>query len=284
MSISWQWRVISWREPTSWTGILSRWLRPYLSHRGIRHLRQMGEQDICWDDSEWLNKAQTILRYDVEYVTQSLGAALIRATIRTYHGCRPKDVGSYLREGILLNNPDALAEEARRIVAEEEPLHYLNDVIEQRLQEFKERERDIGRLYLALDDRTLTNMSGHYVLYGSEWILSVLGFEAHAALRRRGTPTILLVDLPLHQASDCQRQELSKVLLQEWTRIKVNNPDHIPERDFSFIVRESISRESVTGHYHPEAVRDPFYQRILRHVDRRSCEICPSGPVTNGGE
>ena len=82
MSAIWQNVTVQWKTPKSWIPPLSRWLRPFLNTRGIRYLRRLGEQDICWDDSHWLKKAQTILRYDVEYVIEGLGDALSVATVR----------------------------------------------------------------------------------------------------------------------------------------------------------------------------------------------------------
>lgn len=136
MSAVWRGRVIDWKEPKSWMPIVSRWVRPFLNERGIRHLQRMGEQDICWDDSDWLKKTQTVLQFEVEYVVDTLADALSFAAARTFHGCRTDDAGTYRRIGIRRNDPAVLADEVRRIVSEEDQLAYLRPAIEQRLRDF----------------------------------------------------------------------------------------------------------------------------------------------------
>jgi hypothetical protein len=125
-----------------------------------------------------------------------------------------------------------------------------------------------------MDDRALTNGGGHYLLYGSEWIQCVLGFEAREPLRRRGVPTILSVNLPLRIVTLHERQQLAEALLQEWTRIKVNRPNWAPELDFTFCVLEDISDAMIVDHFHPEVICDPLYQNIKRRVDRQNCLAC----------
>lgn len=274
MSAAWTNIIIDWKSPKSWAPVVSRWLRPYLNERGIRHLQRLGEQDLCWDDFEWLKRTEKVLLSDVALVIGSLANALKLAIVRTYHGCRTDDAGLYQRAGIRLNNPVVLADQVRRIVTEEARLAYLRPTIERRLQEFDCTDRDFGRLYLVIDDRGLTNCAGHYLLYGSEWIQCVLGFEAHETLRRRGIPTVLFVDLPLCIVTLHEREQLARALLQEWTRIKVNRPDWVPELDFTFCLRQDIPGAMIVDHFHPEFVRDPFYQNMKRRIDQRVCPSC----------
>jgi hypothetical protein len=101
MSKLWQRALIEWKTPTSYTSVLSRWLRHWLNDKGIRHLMRMSNQDLCSDDG-----------------------------------------------------------------------------------------------------------AGHYLLYGSEWMQCILGFDAHPALRAWGAPTVVLVDLPLSLVTSGTRGEL----------------------------------------------------------------------------
>lgn len=233
---------------------------------------------MCWDDSDWLHKTEGVLRFEIQYIIERLSDALSFAAARTYHGCRTEDAGIYHRAGIRRNDPAVLADEARRIVREEDRLAHLRPVIEQRLHDFDSTDRDTGRLYLVMDHRGLTESAGHYLLYGSEWIQCVLGFEAHEALRRRGFPTIFAVNLPLSMVTSNEREQLARALLQEWTRIKVNRPDWVPELDFTFCLRNDIPATMIVGHFHPEAICDPFYQNLMRRVGPQKCPGCATPP------
>lgn len=224
MSRIWQNKVISWKEKASWIPTLSKWIRPFLNERGIRALRQMGEQDICSDDWAWLDITQTILSWETESVIQNFADAIVSAKLVTYHACRTENAGVYHSNGIRLNDPAALADEARRIVGEEDGLAFKRPTIEEDIKSFDAFERDTGKLYVVVDDRSLVEDSGHYLLYGSEWIQALLGWSAHEVLRRRGAPTIFMVELPLAEATPHELEQLARVLLQEWTRVKVNAP------------------------------------------------------------
>jgi hypothetical protein len=69
------------------------------------------------------------------------------------------------------------------------------------------------------------------------------------------------------------REQLARVLLQEWTRIKANKPDWVPERDFTFFLRADIPNTLIVGHRHPDKVRDPFHG-LMRRIERRTCPHC----------
>lgn len=204
-----------------------------------------------------------------------LSDALKNARLRTYHGCRVKDAGLFHRTGLHLNDPAALADQARRHVSEDDRLEWMRPKIDQMIEEFDSRERDTGRLYLCADDRgQLTDSaSGHYCLYGSEWIQVLLGWGAHEVLRSRGVPTILEIDLPLAETSEWERQEFAQTLLQEWIHAAVNNPDWVRELDFTFMMRNNIPPSWVVGHFHPARLHDPFH-KVWRKTADPSCPHC----------
>lgn len=275
---AWQNTIIEWKRPTSWVPVLSRWIRPYLNERGIRYLSAMGAQDICWDDSDWREKTESVLRLEFASVVERLADALASTIARTFHGCRTTDAGLHNRAGILRNDPRALADEVRRLVAEEGELAYLRPTIEQRLETYGAKDRDTGKLYVVIDDRALMEMGGgHYLLYGSEWILGMLCGDGHSVLRRRGIPTILAIDLPLRLTAEHERIDLARTMLREWTRVKVNGMDFLPRLDFTFCVEQDIPGNWIVSHMHPAALRDPLYQFIERRSPRQTCPSCADG-------
>lgn len=274
LSKLWQRTLIEWKRPASYVSPLSTWLRRGLNKKGIRHLHKLGEKDLAWDDSDWLKLTQRVLDDDVDDVVAILSDALSFARVRAFHGCRTADPGSYHQYGLRLNDPSVLAADLRALVFAEEGLAFYQANIDRMIAQFENRDRDHGQVHLALDDRTQTNDSGHYLLYGSEWMQCILGFGAHNALLKWGYPTIVLVDLPLNMVTSGTRDELARALLQEWTRIKVNRPDWVPERDFTFTLARAIPPDLVVGHEHPAWIRDPYYGGTRRPNDRLVCPSC----------
>jgi hypothetical protein len=106
-------------------------------------MSNMGEQELCWDDFEWLKILESKLAArPIESVIDDLASALDPVVLRVYHGCRVADAGVFHREGLRINSPEALAEDVRRIVAEESDLAWLRPTIESRLVAFEHRDRD----------------------------------------------------------------------------------------------------------------------------------------------
>ena len=270
----WQNTIIDWKKPKSWLSVLTSWIDPYLSANGLDALRMMGFQDICWDDSDWLKLLRSATMSDIDNLIDRLAEALLPANVKTYHACRVEDAGLYHRVGILVNDPEDLVTQVRRLVIEEELLSSFRPRIDQLLVEFNGINRDKGRLYLVLDDRILIERDGHYLLYGSEWILSLLGPEAHNALRNRGIPTLLHVKLPLRLAATDDLTDLAKTMLQEWTRFTVNSPRSVPKKDFSFCLRENVTPEMIITHTHPENIHDPLHYGVWHKTIKIACASC----------
>lgn len=274
MSAAWNNRLIEWKLPGTWVPALSRWIRPHLNHHGIRGLRKLGDQDLCWDDYAWLEVAEYVLRGSIDYVADDLADALRFATLKAYHGCRVTDAGVYHREGIRRNDPVWLANEVRRIVREEADLAWMQPGIEERLDSFEAADRDTGNVFIIVDDRGMIERDGNYLLYGSEWITCVFDERGRRVLRRLGVPTVIEIDFPLAEAPIYYLPGLARSLLQEWTRIKVNQPDWVPHIDFSFCLKRDVPPTWVVGHHHPESVSDPYHSHIMRRTEVRTCPTC----------
>jgi hypothetical protein len=271
----WTGQHISWKEPKSWVDPLTEWLGLRLRPGALGRLRELGEQDLCWDDYDWLNCVLAPeLDENRQETREALGDVLGLASMRVFHGCRVADAGVFHREGLRANDPLKLEEEARRIVAEDDDLAWMRPHIEEMISRNTHRLRDQGQVYVCIDDRMQLEDAGHYTLYGSEWMVVLLGLGARRVLRRRGVPTILELDIPLDTVNPSTRGELADVLLQEWTRQTVNKPDWLPKIDFTISFRESLPPEYVVSHYHPTVLKDP-YDGGARYTSKvKTCPGC----------
>lgn len=237
----------------------------------------MGELDLSWDDYAWLEVAEGVLVRSIDGVASDLADTLSFASLRVYHGCRVIDAGVYHRGGIRRNDPVWLANEVRRIVAEEDELAWMRPGLEDRLRAFDVADRDTGNVFIVLDDRVMVERCGNYLIYGSEWITCFFDDRGRRVLCRRGAPTVIEVDFPLDEASTHARIDLARALLQEWTRIKVNRPSWVPKRDFSFCLKRDVPATWVVGHHHPEKIRDPYHLNSVHRSVVRTCPSCPEG-------
>jgi len=269
--------MLVWEDRDRWWPDLKAWLQPFLNERKFRALIKSGPfEESYQDDPEWLEMLSSVASTTAEDIAENfLADALLNVRLRTYHGCRVEDVGALHREGLRVNDPQALEERARQLVVGDERLAWMRPDLEKRITQFDSRERDTGRLYLIADKREqLTQYgAGHYCLYGSEWLQVLLGWEAHEVLRTTGVPTILEVDLPLGEVTRAQRVEFAETLLMEFMHAIVNEPDWVRSIDFSFVLHRDVPPEWVSGHTHPRRLFDPFH-RVWRNSATTTCPYC----------
>jgi hypothetical protein len=140
----WGGRRIVWKEPETWAPALTAWLAPDFRADAMRRLRPGSFRDLCWDDSEWLDVLARCVKGSTEDLILSLGMALLPATIRTYHGCRTEDAGSYFRGGLLTHNRERLRARVLAIIEAHEELHYFKAELDRAIAEV-DNELDHGK-------------------------------------------------------------------------------------------------------------------------------------------
>lgn len=261
-------------------GPLTAWLGPRLRTGGYDALQPGSERDLCWDDGEWLDVLDMELACELEDVAAELADCLGRATLRTFHGTRTADAGVYFREGLKVHDRTAMTRRLHDLVASHESLSALRgNRLEKAISEI-DNTTDDGRLYVVADDTFFLDHAAHYLIYGSEWIMAVLGSEGRRFLRTHGTPTLLEIDLPLRMAHPDTRHAFARTMLREWTRMTCNRPDWSAPIDFAFCLQVDLPASCIVGHTHPTELRDPHAGRAIYRSNVTTCALCavPHGP------
>ncbi|WP_157516682.1 hypothetical protein [Methylosinus sp. LW3] len=268
----WKMHKFCWKDAGTWMPQLSAWLAPKFRKDGLRRLNPGGFRDLPWDDPEWLALLGRCLAAGIEYHAETLANALEFSILRTFHGCRTDDAGSYFREGLRLHDRDAMKQRLIAIVDQNDELAGMRTRLDISIAEV-DITLDIGRLFVVADDTALLERAAHYLIYGSEWITAVLGRGRHVLLKT-GVPTMIEVDLPLSVATPATRIAFARKMLSEWTRRTCNLPDWHAPIDFSFCLHENIPPAWVVGHSHPVQLRDPLERRQLYKSPRTRCAYC----------
>jgi hypothetical protein len=268
----WKNHQFVWKKPNSWLPQLSAWLSPRFRADGLRRLKPGVFRDLCWDDSDWLRVLEKCLTADIAYHTDKLAEVIEPATLRCYHGCRTDDASIYFREGLRTHDREAMTERIRTIAELHPDLRYFKSRLSENVAKI-DNTLDIGRLYVVADDQVLIKHAAHYLIYGSEWISAVLGFDRHV-LKRTGVPTLLEIDLPLRMASFATRREFAAKMLREWARFACNEPDWSAPIDFTFTLGDDIPPEWVVGHSHPGELVDPLDHMNTYRTPVTVCAHC----------
>jgi hypothetical protein len=269
----WRDRVIVWKESATWRPALAGWLEPAFRADALKRLKPGVFRDLCWDDTDWLDVLDRCLKRSIESVTDDLAAALLPGAIRTYHGCRTEDAGSYFRDGLLVHRKDALRTRALAIISEHPELDYMKGTLDQRIAEIDNR-LDEGRGYVVVSDKSLLEFGGHYLIHGSEWIMSLFDEHARRFLRGIGVPTLIEIDLPFSKTADSDRRAFAEDILMEWTRLACNGEEWIAPINLTFFLFQDVPAKYVVGHSHPATVRNPHDPRRLYRSPTTTCKHC----------
>jgi len=261
-----------WKKGRTWLPFVSRVIGPLLRKDARKKIRGCDTSDFYDDDSEWLKLLGQHLTIRVDVAVKRLAATLAQTSMRTYHGCRPKDVRTYFEPGLRIHCRQELKAQLKTLIPD-------NVLLSTKQQEVLEDEYRNGKLYVVVDDRYLVDFAGHYMIYGSEWLIAVLPYHRDR-LFELGTPTILEISLPLARVDSKTRIQLARYMLLEWVRQLVRKSGIIL-LDFSFMFKENLPPELIVSHFHPEEIRNPLENMALYHVDISQCAICSTRLVSD---
>jgi hypothetical protein len=258
-----------WKKAQTWLPFVSKVLRPLLQRNAIKKIRAHDSSDFYADDSEWLKLLGRPLTIRVDSAVRRLATALALMRMRTYHGCRPKDVRTYFKNGLRIHSHNLLKAQIHELIADGA---LLERILTNRQELFIDEQRD-GKLYVVADDRHLIEFAGHYMIYGSEWLSAVL-LHHRDRLLQFGTPTVLEISLPLARVDRQTRIELARHMLTEWVRQPVQF-DQVINLDFTFMFKEDLPPELIGSHFHPQEIPN-WLERMgpPYRVDSSQCELC----------
>jgi hypothetical protein len=121
-----------------------------------------------------------------------------------------------------------------------------------------------GKVHLGLDDKFLINYCGHYLIYGSEYLMAIAVHLGHAVgrdltgvLRKIGTPTIFVCDIPVSKVSYSEILELSGTLLADLFKSILSVNPRPSSLDFTMTLNDIVGPECIISHYHPKEIPNP---------------------------
>ena len=250
--------VLVWREFADWKPRIMTRMSDVITPAVMENVK-VGPPEYChWDDESWqqkaLNKAgiksQTPL---VEMMADRLPQEY--DYVRAYHGCRPTDIESYYKSGLLPADPKSLQDLATKYFLN--PPRITEETLIRAVQVAEGQFRG-GKIYFAFDARILTSSSSHYLEYGSEYLAVIAqelrrmtGENCPGLLKTIGIPTIFACDLPISNMPQSVHHLSGKLmvcLFEEFVRPQWE----VPSIDFTITISVKLPPTLIASHYHPE--------------------------------
>jgi len=260
--------TLIWTDYLSWEREVRELLLDYVDDRVVAYFRKHPPEYVVSDNTSWLDR---IIRevngcnVDVKYELAWLLADHFEV-FRAFHGCSPSDTSSYYKQGIRRLNPQEYNQIAKEhFLSGKFPELQESDLLAA-IEDLKTDNRE-GLVFFEAHEQMLVQCCGHYMLYGSEYLLGLAATlsrrdrpDYRRSLKGKGTPTVFVCDVPLKFICFDTILELSgcliEVLFEKFLDSDYKHPQ--PGNCFGFPIRYDLPPEFIVGHYHPEYVHDPI--------------------------
>lgn len=165
--------------------------------------------------------------------------------IRAYHGCRTSNVESYIKEGIHTFNRKQAYKIAHDIllqcdIEEKEILKCFNEEWDDDIDHF-------DKVCVNISKEELLSESGHYLVYGSEFICGMAGYLfCQQKLKKIGIPILFECDIDKRKFSldDLQAIENNEIKYGGW--------------DGGIYLLDDVSPDEIVEITYPQKIYDPL--------------------------
>lgn len=235
-------------------------------------IRNPPEYVVC-DDLSWLDDIifeVTGETTDIkEWTADRLGQEY--RAFRASHAMRTNDLAQFYRTGLRCLRAEEIEDRARSIFLNGRFNYATEDRLREAIDDIEARKTSGGRegsLYFCADERSLITRSGgsgHYLVYGSEYLYClgirvVSEWEAKRALKEIGRPTMLVCDIPMRLMRPHTLQEFAGSILEYLFCELVGRESHAlgPGSGSALSLTVDLPPEHIVGHYHPAKIHDPL--------------------------
>lgn len=165
--------------------------------------------------------------------------------IRAYHGCSTKNVENYYKYGILPINKNFAKKQALELLIDDgTSSETVLRVFNEHWKEFDIVHRSV---WFSLLRQELIKYSGHYLIYGSEFITNMAAeLCCLDKLKEKGQPTIFHCDVPIQQIPAYFFDSIKE-------KLKIGDI-----KNCGFKIEDNLSPEEIVKHDTPKLVYDPL--------------------------
>lgn len=262
--------VWHWNDFPSWEGTIWELLSPIVNKDIRQAFKRQPPKYVVSDDLRWLDKIiRRVTKVDADSL-EFLADALLRhfTHIRATHGTRTSDVSSYYKQGI---RPLDLVEKnflAEQIFLSGEFPSLTKEDLDGAIEKMSRGAESVraGKVYFEANETMLVEECGHYMLYGSEYVIGIAARlsgrgkpDYRQVLKKRGEPMIFRCDVPLIMLRRDLVNELAGSAI-EFVFERLLNPNYcdFKHRGAGFPIYEPLPPEYIVEHVSPVIKHDPI--------------------------
>lgn len=261
--------VWDWQNYETWRSVVWELLSDIVNDDVRRTFCAFPPKYVVSDDLSWLDEiifgSRGLWIDSKEYLADKFSDHF--RAFRAVHGTRAIDLASYYSEGLIPHSPEKIRARARKIFLVESFPEVTPTMMDEAIDEVHNG-TDVGRVFFSGNETKLVEHCAHYMLYGSENIVGIAarldGYRDYRqVLKKFGTPTVFVCDIPLELIEHYTLQEFAGIALEMVFQELLDGEVYSWEEmsDAALCIHHRLPPECIIGHYHPENLRDPLVGR-----------------------
>jgi hypothetical protein len=265
-------KIIDWKNRDSWENIIISACNKILGTEYIDIIENNADKIICPDDYEEVCNLFSSLKNEEEILNFLINELKNSIThIQAYHACRPQNIESYYKNGIIPLSSIDIQLYFRKFLLDAD-IKISSNAIEFAISKVSIGDIE-GITHLILDDRTLISRCGHYLIYGSEYLntlvinLPQIGEYARNELKKFGKATIFVCKISIIHLSNWK--ELAQRMLAEHAYAIVHGRTNVHKLSHTIFMKERVPPENICYHYHPKLIKDPYKNKTWNDEENR---------------
>ena len=230
----------------------------------VRKLKKAQLEFLTADDLNWASELLPVRVRKRLDLRQELSERILNSYshIRAYHGCRALDTSSYRNSGILPLDPEDASVKVGRIFNRTDFPEISSEELSAAIASVDAPNRE-RRVFFEANSAHLVEHCGHYLLYGSEYLIAVARAISNIrdyaqVLKNTGTPTLLACDVPLSWVPDGTQNELVGTLTVAYFSRHIFDGYCHPQfaQGFGFEIFRALPPNFIAEITHPKHVPD----------------------------
>lgn len=208
--------VFQWRAKSIWRKALLKMFPEVLTKKVVAHILANRPEFFVSDELSWIERpARDLTGLSTPLFEEFDRRFPLRFPfIRVFHAGRPFARDDYRKSGLRLLGLEHLKTQAVEIFGESPALQKAMDDLDDGISRYSEGSGK--KIFFCLDRREAVRGSGHYLKYGSEYLLGIAArLHQESALTSRGIPILVHVNLPYFWVDSSTRRELMGTMFED---------------------------------------------------------------------
>lgn len=254
------------RAYPSWRNVIWTLIEDFADAEVQAAFKQSPPAYVVGDDLSWLDTVVCDVRkFKVD--SKVLLAERLRERYRAFravHGTRTAQLDLFYREGLKPLDPVQFHAQARDFFLNGAFPELSDDSLRRAISAVDSNGRG-GRVYFEANEEMLISRAGHYMLYGSEYLVAIAAQlegprDYRQVLKQHGKPTIFICDVPIEFLRESALLDFAGQALASVFQELLDGSDFLINRwrGAGFYITQTLLPCHIVGHYHPTIQNDPI--------------------------